>query len=86
MTPTVTTTDLTRKPAEVFAMAHRQPVTLTQHNAPRFVLMSIEDYEAFRALDKRKAYSINQMTPEHEAFLQGALSDLKKETDDTNRP
>ena len=74
MNPTVTTTDLTRRPAEVFALAHRQPVILTQHNTPRFVIMSIEDY---KALDKRKAYSLDEMTPEQEAILQGALDDLK---------
>jgi len=41
---TYSTTDLSRKAGDIIADALRHPVTITQRNKPRLVLLSIEDY------------------------------------------
>ena len=38
------TSDLSRKSGDIIADAMRNPVTITQRNKPRLVLLSIEDY------------------------------------------
>ncbi len=38
------TSDLSRKAGDIIADAMRNPVTITQRNKPRLVLLSIEDY------------------------------------------
>jgi prevent-host-death family protein len=43
------TVELTQQIGTVTHVASREPVTITQHRKPRFVLMSIEDYERLRA-------------------------------------
>ena len=51
-----TTSDLSRKSGDIIAEALRRPVTITQRNKPRLVLMSIEDYRVLAATtDTRKA-------------------------------
>ena len=39
------TVELTQKIGDVTHLARKEPVAITQHRKPRFVLMSIEDYE-----------------------------------------
>ena len=40
-----TTSDLSRKSGDIIAEALRRPVTITQRNKPRLVILNIEDYE-----------------------------------------
>ena len=40
-----TTSDLSRKSGDIIAEALRHPVTITQRNKPRLVLLNIEDYQ-----------------------------------------
>ncbi|WP_413988933.1 type II toxin-antitoxin system Phd/YefM family antitoxin [Labrys okinawensis] len=40
-----TTSDLSRKSGDIIADALRMPVTITQRNKPRLVLLSVEDYQ-----------------------------------------
>ncbi len=42
---TIPTTELKQNLGDVLAAAAVEPVTLTRHGKPRFVLMSIEAYE-----------------------------------------
>lgn len=65
------TVDLVRRLADVTRAAIRSPVTITQHRKPRYVIMSIEDYEriAARTQDPRRAYSVDDMPPELRAEL-----------------
>ena len=42
---TYTTSDLSRKSGDIIAEALRRPVTITQRNKPRLVILNIEDYE-----------------------------------------
>ena len=43
-----TTSDLSRKSGDIIAEALRHPVTITQRNKPRLVILNIEDYERMR--------------------------------------
>ena len=43
------TSDLSRKSGDIIAEALRRPVTITQRNKPRLVLLSIEDYRRLTA-------------------------------------
>jgi prevent-host-death family protein len=47
--PRFTTSDLSRKSGDIIAEALRKPVTITQRNKPRLVLLSIEDYRRLTA-------------------------------------
>ena len=67
------TVDLLRDLKTVTHAAAREPVTITQHRKPRFVLMALEDFERLKAgnPDPRKVYRIEE-TP---AELAGMLAD-----------
>lgn len=56
------TSDLSRKSGDIIAEALRRPVTITQRNKPRLVLLSIEDYRRLTArTDTRKAGRLETM-------------------------
>ena len=56
------TSDLSRKSGDVIAEALRRPVTITQRNKPRLVLLSIEDYRRLMArADSRHAGKLETM-------------------------
>ena len=59
------TSDLSRKSGDIIAEALRRPVTITQRNKPRLVLLSIEDYHRLTAAaDTRKAGRLEAMPDE----------------------
>ena len=59
---TFSTSDLSRKSGDIIAEALRRPVTITQRNKPRLVLLSYEDYQRLKAGgDSRKAHRIETM-------------------------
>lgn len=59
------TSDLSRKSGDIIAEALRHPVTITQRNKPRLVLLNIEDYERLmRRSDVRSVGSIETMSDE----------------------
>ncbi|WP_424944623.1 type II toxin-antitoxin system Phd/YefM family antitoxin [Aliiroseovarius crassostreae] len=41
-------TDLANKTGDVLALAAQQPVAITRHGKPRFVVLSTEEFEALR--------------------------------------
>jgi len=56
------TSDLSRKSGDIIAEALRRPVTITQRNKPRLVLLSIEDYRTLIArAGMRKAGRLETM-------------------------
>jgi len=58
-----TTSDLSRKSGDIIAEALRHPVTITQRNKPRLVLLNIEDYERLiRHSDLRTVGTIDTMS------------------------
>lgn len=64
------TSDLSRRSGDVIADALRRPVTITQRNKPRLVLLSIDDYRRLTArADTRKIGTLRTMPdPLFEAF------------------
>ena len=53
------TSDLSRKSGDIIAQALRAPVTITQRNKPRLVLLSVEDYrELVARADTRRSGTI----------------------------
>lgn len=69
-------TDLKRMLGDVLDAASREPVTITKHNKPRYVLMSLHDYERRFAGDERRAYAAGEMPYEHLNMLESALAEL----------
>ena len=59
---TYSTSDLSRKSGDIIADALRHPVTITQRNKPRLVILNAEDYALLRAQgDTRRAQRLDQM-------------------------
>ena len=80
---TYSTSDLSRKSGDIIAEALRRPVTLTQRNKPRLVLLNIEDYRrlTLRA-EQRNVYTIETMPDEIlEDFKRGLASYLGEDAE-----
>ena len=57
------TSDLSRKSGDIIAEALRHPVTITQRNKPRLVLLNIQDYQRLmKQSDMRAAGTIETMS------------------------
>jgi len=60
--PSYSTSDLSRKSGDIIADALRSPVTITQRNKPRLVLLSIEDFRRLTArATTRSAHRLDAM-------------------------
>ena len=67
---TFTTADLNKHVGDVTNAAQREPVFITHHKKPRFVLMAIEDYDRLRGQeDLQQAFSLNTMPSDIEDGL-----------------
>ena len=53
------TSDLSRKSGDIIAAALRRPLTITQRNKPRLVLLSIEDYRRLTARAETRIQTSN---------------------------
>ena len=79
------TSDLSRKSGDIIAEALRRPVTITQRNKPRLVLLSIEDFRRLTAkADTRKAGRLETMPDEVFREFQEAVT--AHEQDGGNAP
>ena len=81
------TVDLLRDLKSVTHAAAREPVAITQHRKPRFVLMAIEDFDRLRhAADRRRAYRVEETPPElGEIFIEGLDRIINDKTDEDER-
>lgn len=61
---TYTTSDLSRKSGDIIADAMRRPVTITQRNKPRFVLLNIEDYQRLVERADPRVAGLTQAMPD----------------------
>lgn len=78
------TSDLSRKSGDIIAQALRAPVTITQRNKPRLVLLSVEDYrELVARADTRRSGTIETISDTLLAEIEMAVADY--ETEDSNR-
>ncbi|TAX26565.1 type II toxin-antitoxin system prevent-host-death family antitoxin [Rhizobium leguminosarum] len=79
------TSDLSRKSGDIIAEALRHPVTITQRNKPRLILLNIEDYQRLmRQSDRRAAGTIETMPDELFAEFENAVEAYAGE-DETGR-
>jgi len=78
------TRDLSRKSREIIAEALRRPVTITQRNKPRLVLLSIEDYRRPTATaDTRKAGRLETMADDLFESVKEAIGAYEQEREET---
>ena len=78
------TSDLSRKSGDIIAEALRRPVTITQRNKPRLVLLSIEDYRGLMTkADTRKAGRLETMPDDLFEGVKEAVSAYEQESDET---
>jgi prevent-host-death family protein len=59
-----TTSDLSRKSGDIIAEALRRPVTITQRNKPRLVILNIEDYEKLLQRSDTRSVGTIETLPE----------------------
>ena len=65
-----TTADLNKHVGDVTTAARREPVFITHHKKPKFVLIAIEDYDRLRGeQDQRRAFSLDTMPDDIEDGL-----------------
>jgi prevent-host-death family protein len=68
------TVELTQKIGDVTHVASKEPVAITHHRKPRFVLMNIEDYERLVSRgDSRKAWRTADVPEDLAAEMEAAL-------------
>lgn len=80
------TSDLSRKSGDIIAEALRRPVTITQRNKPRLVLLNIDDYERLmRHSDVRSAGTIETMPDNLLADFETAVDAYARE-DESGKP
>jgi prevent-host-death family protein len=78
------TSDLSRKSGDIIAEALRRPVTITQRNKPRLVLLSIEDYRRLTATaDTRKAGRLETMPDDLFEGVSEAVTTYEQDGDET---
>lgn len=71
--------DVTRNSGDVFAAAAAEPVAITKHAKPRFVIMTIEKYEKIIAQgDPRRAYGVDELPDDLAGkLMEGLEADLR---------
>lgn len=69
---TLTTSDLKQSLGDALAAAAVEPVAITRHGKPRFVLMSVEEFER-RPLPYPRAYSVHDTPDDLRDALLGSL-------------
>lgn len=67
-------TEMKQSLGDVLSAASREPVAITRHGKPRFVLMSIEEFERRQSLDPRRAYGLDDAPDEVVDMLLAALT------------
>lgn len=76
------TSDLSRKSGDIIAAALRRPVTITQRNKPRLVLLSIEDFRRLTAkADASKAGRLETMPDELFREFQEAVTAYEQDSE-----
>jgi prevent-host-death family protein len=73
LTRTFSTADLSRKIGDVTHAASEAPVTITHHNKPRYVMMSVETFEK---LNPQRAYHSNETPDDVADWLIPALEKI----------
>ena len=67
------TAELSRHIGDVTHAASEAPVTITHHSKPRYILMSVEDFER---LNPQKSYAVDDMPEDVAMALLEAIDDV----------
>ena len=80
---TFTTADLNKHVGSVTDAAMREPVMITHHRRPRFVLMSVESFErlAHRSPDRRQNFTLDTIPDDLRDGLLALADNLDREPD-----
>lgn len=70
---TYPSSELKQNLGDVLSTASREPVAITKHRKPRYVLMSLEAYEARFAKDPRRSFALEEMPSEHLEMIESQL-------------
>ncbi|MCK8463524.1 type II toxin-antitoxin system Phd/YefM family antitoxin [Aliiroseovarius sp. CAU 1755] len=65
---------------DVLEAARQGPVAITRHKKPRFVLMTVREYEQLFRKDDLRVFSAEEMPSEHLAMLEASLAGNPGET------
>jgi prevent-host-death family protein len=71
-------TDLKQNTGDVLDAANREPIAITRHNKPRYVLMSIDAYNARFPNDPRQAIAVEDMPEDHLRMIEKALAEIDR--------
>jgi prevent-host-death family protein len=69
-------TDLKQNTGDVLDAANREPIAITRHSKPRYVLMSIDAYNARFPNDPQQAIAIEDMPNDHLRMIENAVVEL----------
>ena len=80
------TVELLRDLKTVTHAAAREPVAITQHRKPRFVLMALEDFERLKTAnaDPRKVYRVEETPDDLAELLAKGLDGIINGEDEPN--
>ena len=67
---------------DVLDAASQEPIAITKHKKPRFILMSIHDYEQRFQKDERQAFAAADMPAEHLAMLEASRAGIEGEAEE----
>ena len=74
--------DLTRHTSELFDAAIRSPVAITKHRKPKFVLMSMDQYQALARGSAQQVHMTEEMPQDLKALMiEGLERDLDQHGD-----
>ena len=74
-----TTNDLNKQVGEVTNAANLAPIIITRHRKPRYVMMSYDHYERFRAAgDPARVYGAGETPAGLAALFEGEIDRLAK--------
>ena len=72
--------DLTRHTSELFDAAIRSPVAITKHRKPKFVLMSMDQYQQLARGATQQVHLLDEMPEDLRAqMIEGLERDLDKD-------
>jgi len=74
--------DLTRHTSDLFDAAIRSPIAITKHRKPKFVLMSMDQYQSLTRGATQQAHMIDEMPEDLKTLMiEGLERDLTRADD-----
>ena len=74
--------DLTRHTSELFDAAIRSPVAITKHRKPKFVLMSMDQYQQLAKGATQQVHMLDEMPDDLKALMiEGLERDLNQDAE-----